>query len=385
MTTLSLPRPYPDELIGSVITRAAIHNALGGKKAVRILRDDQPGGISFFLPSNLADLARRMRLEPRSLLWEHTVFPYAVAYKSAAEVAQLEAAVLEPQTSAAEAKRLNQAGTEGFSALRYCLKCAEEDLHALGESYWRVSHNLPVVHVCLKHDTVLQESPLTPRSSSQIFGQGLPHHQPGGGSSATSAGNLKPEVRLALSRASQICQERRNAHAADWFARHKALAYEKGFLKQGQIATTQLSMDLAAFYGEAYLEGIGSPVVGTVGSWPARLVRLASSPLISPVKHTLLRTFLELSPAGLKPLSYPEKTLGRHRLISDEDFAAKVLEASACVNALKLRISPSALLRALGYWTIYYRNPERYPLARAAVQEFRMTPASAHKPAYVPR
>ena len=385
MTTLSLPPPYPDELIGSVITRAAIHNALSGKKAVGILRNDEPGGLSYCLPANLVDLARRMRLQPRSLLWEHTVFPYAVAYKSAAEVAQLEAVVLEPQASAAEAKRLTQAGIDGVGALRFCVRCMKDDLHTLGESYWRVAHNLPVVHMCLKHGTVLQESAISPRGSSHVFGKGLPHHQPDSAKPNGIGRTLKPEVRLALSRASQICQERRDAHAADWFARHKALAYEKGFLKQGQLATTQLSMDLAAFYGEPYLDGIGSPVVGTVGSWPARLVRLGSSPLISPVKHTLLHTFLELSPAGLKPLSYPEKTLGRHRIIGDEELAKKVLEASGCVNALKLRISPSALLGTLGYWWVYYRNPERYPLARAAVQEFRLTPASAHKPSYKPR
>jgi hypothetical protein len=368
MTAFSLPPPYPDELIGSVITRAAIRNALGGKRAVSTLRNEEPGGISFCLPSNLADLARRMRMAPRSLLWEHTIFPYAVAYKGSQEVEQLEAAVLEPQASAPEVRRLNQAGIDGLRTLRFCVECTKADLHTLGESYWRVSHNLPLAHMCLKHGTVLQESTVSPRGSSHIYGMGLPHHQPRGVKSVGSARALKPEVRLALTRAALICQERRDAHAADWFARHKALAYEKGFLKQGQIATTQLSMDLVAFYGVPYLESIGSPVVGTLGSWPARLVRLGSSPLISPVKHTLLHTFLELSPAGLKPLSYPETTSGRTRLIEDHDLAKEVIEASACVNALKLRISPSALLRAMGYWWVYYRNPERYPLARAAVR-----------------
>lgn len=43
-----------------------------------------------FLPTNLPDLAIQTRTDAKTLLWGHTVFPYAVAFMPTAEVHRLE-------------------------------------------------------------------------------------------------------------------------------------------------------------------------------------------------------------------------------------------------------------------------------------------------------
>jgi hypothetical protein len=42
--------------------------------------------------------------------------------------------------------------------LRVCRQCIRDDLKRHGESYWHRSHQLPGVHICLKHNGELMET-----------------------------------------------------------------------------------------------------------------------------------------------------------------------------------------------------------------------------------
>lgn len=48
--------------------------------------------------------------------------------------------------------------------LRWCARCATDDIHANGRAYWHVTHQLPVSYACPKHHTKLHVSPATPKS-----------------------------------------------------------------------------------------------------------------------------------------------------------------------------------------------------------------------------
>lgn len=45
-----------------------------------------------------------------------------------------------------------------FSYFRFCPKCLEEDLKTNKETYWRMTHQLPSVFLCLKHEEPINES-----------------------------------------------------------------------------------------------------------------------------------------------------------------------------------------------------------------------------------
>ena len=78
-----------------------------------------------FLPTNLPDLAIQTRTDAKTLLWGHTVFPYAVAFMPTAEVHRLEKKLLVgcPADQGSTAS-LVKSVTHGIPEFRYCPRCA---------------------------------------------------------------------------------------------------------------------------------------------------------------------------------------------------------------------------------------------------------------------
>ena len=97
MLGLSLPSPYPGEFVGSVLSRAVIHTGIPPKRLLQKIAGRTRSNYSFFLPSQLNRLAPLMRMDARRLLWEHTAFPYIVAFISPGDVARFESKVIAEQ------------------------------------------------------------------------------------------------------------------------------------------------------------------------------------------------------------------------------------------------------------------------------------------------
>ena len=156
-----LPRPYPDELLYSVIARTAYHYGywsptqlllpLFGSREVIAVPD---------LPSNLAALAERTfdawGLTAEELAARHTLLGYYTYFQGLG----LRQAIL---ASMCERGGFNQVrlGICAGSALnpkrfRLCLQCHHEDRVQYGEAYWHRSHQLPGVLVCDRHGAVLR-------------------------------------------------------------------------------------------------------------------------------------------------------------------------------------------------------------------------------------
>ena len=156
-----LPRPYPDELLYSVIARAAYHYGywsptqlllpLFGSREVIAVPD---------LPSNLAALAERAfhawGLSAEELALRHTLLGYYTHFQGRG----LQQAVLASmyERGGFNQVRLGICAGSALSAKRFrlCLQChAEERARPGGEAYWHRSHQLPGVLVCAQHGTVL--------------------------------------------------------------------------------------------------------------------------------------------------------------------------------------------------------------------------------------
>ena len=158
-----LPRPYPDELLYSVIARTAYHYGywsptqlllpLFGSREVIAVPD---------LPSNLAALAARTfeawGLSAEEIAVRHTLLGYYTHFQGSRVRQDILASMYE--RGGFNQVRLGICAGSAVSPKRFrlCLQCHEEGRMQYGEAYWHRSHQLPGVLVCDRHGVVLHET-----------------------------------------------------------------------------------------------------------------------------------------------------------------------------------------------------------------------------------
>ncbi len=369
---LYFPRPYPDEVSGSVLARAVIHLGLPAGRLLRIVMGRLGGNLSYFLPFPLRPLASAMRLDEEEVLWMHTSFPYVVAFMTSDEVARIRSKALRP---AADARpcclgSLTKSVTHGLSRLRYCPSCVAADVSTYGESYWHRSHLLPAVHVCALHQTVLCNA----APSRRAMYAGLPPGTPGD----FELLEVSPEKMLLLAERSNTLLQRVGTagHNEDLLATYQQLALASGYvISSGQVAGAQLGVDLRRYYGTALLSAAGC-YIRVDGGWPMLMVRPRIGVPFAPVKHVLLRTFLDASPGGQKTVSYErpgkkQRDYGRADAVCADALRERIMVA----QRKNVRLTVEELMVGTGYWSAFRHNRERFPQSRAIVAAFR---ASEH-------
>ncbi len=159
------PRPYPGEILYSVLARCARHLGNLSQTQIDLLlfgveRRKRNIAFSSRLGTVAAKLPAHCGITAEVLLLEHTVFPYY-------------AAIMEPaQRQRAVASRLAATTTASFSGtgwkwfrpgdvLRFCAECYAAMLDSYGEAYWLREHQIPSVLVCPKHGSVLRRADMS--------------------------------------------------------------------------------------------------------------------------------------------------------------------------------------------------------------------------------
>ena len=377
MLALRLPSPYPGELVGSVLSRAVIHTGLPTKRLLQKIAGRTRSNYSFFLPSQLNRLAHLMRMDAHRLLWEHTAFPYLVAFMSPGDVARFESKVIAEQECVGSLSTLIQSVTKGLPALRYCPQCVHDDIVELGESYWHREHCLPATHWCLRHDIALFRSSIGARLASRAYSMGLPQHQRG----EPDEVGLREETARMLATANRELLERRAGDERATFSVYRNLSLSRGFqMTGGDVAGAQMATDLAAFFDDDYLTQLGCPVHEARRPWPALMVRDWLTVPFTPVKHILLRSFLEQSDACPKKLSYrPPGKRPRSMSTLDAQLAMKIQKAAIRANIRNVQTTATKLLAAAGHWSAFRHDRSQFPLTVAELNAFKQTEASEHK------
>ena len=374
MLGLTLPPPYPDELVGSVLCRAAVHLGLSYKQMVPTILGTSQVTLSFFLPSALSRLASLMRKDAEQVLWQNTVFPYAVAFMPREEVERMKRKVLTNDGSLAA---LIQSATNGMTGLRYCPDCVSHDIQTFRESYWHRAHNLPACHVCLVHEQPLHVTSIDMAKSSRACAYGVPQYLSG----APSAPALEITLQHALASSShRLCtapQTAKQSHLEEYHRQAQTKGYE---MKDGQIASSQVSHDLTQFYGEDYLDSLGVGMRSRVKGWPAMMVRPGTTVPFSPVKHVLLRTFLEQCPEGSKELAYrPPGKAPLDPATLDPQLAKMVRRARIRANQRLVTMTATKLMQSTGHWQAFRHKRSQFPLTEAELLAFRASEASERK------
>jgi hypothetical protein len=318
-----------------------------------------------------------MRAEPHKLLWENTAFPYIVAFMAPADVDRLAKKALGQDAQQGSISSLIQSVTQGLPALRYCPDCMVDDIAEQGESYWHRDHCLPATHVCGLHGTRLHLGDFATSIASRAYGMGLPQHQRG----RPEPARVSDTTAQALARRSRELLCRFDGHVADWQAQYRELALAKGFvMASGEVASAQLTTDLQSTYGEDYLAGLGCPVAEPSRSWPALMVRKRIAVPFAPVKHVLIRTFLESCDVSPKTLAYrPPGKVQRDSSSLDEQLARRVRKAVILTNLRNVQTTVTQLIRETGYWSAFRHDRSKFPQTTAELTAFRATEASERK------
>ncbi len=174
--------PHPDEILYSVWAR--LSDVLHYQNEKDILRDlfgsnftpmvDLPCHLGFFFHS----LPSGHSYTLDALINKHTLYPLYAPFLPGDRLRRLQKQMISGN-GLSLLRLIGQLGNASNSTtsplwLRYCPTCVAEDRARYGECYWHRLHQVLGVEVCLKHNTLLEDSAVRTRAyyriaSSQFF------------------------------------------------------------------------------------------------------------------------------------------------------------------------------------------------------------------------
>jgi hypothetical protein len=284
-----LPKPYPDEVLGSVLARGCRYAGIDWAPMVRRATGMRSFKVSFLMPGNMERLGQLTGMTPRELLEKHTFFPYLVAFTDPAHRSELRDKALggprQRQTLGISIQHVVSHGRRR----RFCFQCTNEDIKTYGESYWRRSHMLPGVQVCARH-----ESWLFTTSILIHRGKGTDHLLPSDLTGALPQGRVRQGALYSFALESQkalLTSPNRSYSPGDYRAAATVLGYA-GDSGLNMVFTKRFAEDLQVFFGRPLLRELRCDWKRSVRTpWPTILLR--STPKVSPPKHILIRTFFK--------------------------------------------------------------------------------------------
>ncbi len=335
-----IPRPFPDELLYSIIARAARYlghwspkgllDAVYGCRGI-LASPDLPGSLA--LIEELALNTWGMTLEELAL--RHTLVGYYTHFLGSAERHVIVKAMA--RTSAHLQVRLGICASVvcSVASFRLCPACVEEDLQRYGETYWRRAHHLPGALVCAHHGVSLYACavPFRPLGRYEHVAA-LPAMLKGGSGPLLSRSNDLPAA-MALACDGMVLLDAAPAPGGpchDYRVPLAALDYQG---RHGGLA--RLREDFRENWGGNLLETLFKP--GTSGNyltWLAEVMRKPRRPL-DPLKHILLRRFLSsaaVARAEQDRAHQSTKTWGIYRLDALRQEAASLQKFGLTINAV---------------------------------------------------
>ena len=304
------PRPYPDEILYSLLARYRRHTCeLSFKRSCRALFGKRGVTASVYFQSHIRQLYQRIKhLFPYSeqdLVHNHTFLPFFTAYTTP-EVAQ----------RAYESSLKNRGGAlnvllgtaansvELPSVLKFCPACLNSDFERYGETYWRRLHQLPGVLGCHEHSHPLYESlvAVTQRNRHVFIAATRRNCRNSGNSGALVYENYSgvfDDIARAYQRivSGKIRMESHEQRTARYFA----LLKKKGFVKgRDSVAQEKLFESFSNYYSSELLEILFSSVDISDDSCWLKAISRKHRKSFSPVRHFLFSQFLNALPDARK-------------------------------------------------------------------------------------
>lgn len=285
---MHLLRPYPDELLGSLLHRASRQFGLSAPQLTRSLSGRAHSYYPIFI-TRCVGFADACGMDFTDFLRSHTLLPYMTAFMQEGQQQAVFA-------SFHQGRRSGYAITneciiaDALPYLRFCRECRASDLLLYGEAYWHRSHQLPAVVFCLKHGRPLQVSNLQTIDSTET-------HTPADVSFAAVTNHHLPfDTRYHIAKLSAAALYGVPS-TQDWPGFYMKWATSLGYMK-GDSCFDPISLvrDMKDFYGPTFLRKVGLTIdVKNLDSWPALLFRRSNRPSTT-LKNILLQAFLTSAP-----------------------------------------------------------------------------------------
>ena len=286
-----LPKPYPDEIISSVVARASLHSGISISKLMSTTFGDNRSKTPLLISKEIHRLALFSGIEAEEVLLNHTIFPYSVAFMDPRTKDKLKAKFLGAHCADYCLGLPPIYNSNRHLFLRVCQDCVKEDIKRFGESYWRRSHILPGTFLCPTHGTVLRAEVALPRVNCFRNKFKLPHQV----ECKSIPINLAENIQMAISQLSwkalegKICESRPLSNIYN--ERALSLGYRQ---PSGLVCTVTLAHILRDLFGPTLLNHMGCSLPeGRNSGWIGVLLAPLKRHCISTPMHILMQAFLE--------------------------------------------------------------------------------------------
>lgn len=280
---MQLPKPYPDELVGSILMRGSRWTGLTFQRLLEHLAGESVSSHSMLMPS-YPGIAHACGLEPQELVKHHSLFPYAVAFLPAVE---REASF---QTFARRSRQPSvgariQKVVRNSRLLKLCPECVAEDMGVFGESYWHCLHQLDGYLYCVKHARCMVTAPLALRTRQQVM--------------PNEVRSISRPLLVDASPATLVDVSAGVRDAFYWFhtpptdlrAHYFEAAVVNGYCQGPRRFLAQdLGRAISRHFGAGLLDALGCGATDGQYGWPGRMFRRSPGPF-APIKHVLLHEF----------------------------------------------------------------------------------------------
>lgn len=304
---LTIPKPYPDELLYSILVRYYIRSGYGRVSKVQVKLFDtlpqQPWDI--FLPSNLNRLTRKLwtkaKYIPDYFIQNHTLYPFYSQFLIPIEAELLRRVMIQQDNASISmiAKIPLDVDKAHQSYLKFCPKCFEQESDELGEAYWHRAHQIPGIVLCPDHEVPLLNSTVCLNSKALHYVAADSDTCPIKGSEPCYTDLTKYRMTAYTETLERLLNRHLPFRGLAWLRkRYQDYALQKGFLKF-ETATnftfdeTKFFEELCNFYGEEFLDNI-LPVSfqSSKHQFMQCLLACDLSQTIDRVRHILLIIFL---------------------------------------------------------------------------------------------
>lgn len=160
-----MPRLYDDELLYSWLARYHLYSGNAGpSQTMKELFGNERAIAVPDLPTNLFYLNEKVKHftdgHAIHFLLNHTFYFYYSNFLDGLLKNGIQEIMLEGEVKGSLHMLTGMMAStiKENSCFRFCPICTDEDLNHLGETYWRLTHQLPGVYFCTKHSVLLQNS-----------------------------------------------------------------------------------------------------------------------------------------------------------------------------------------------------------------------------------
>jgi TniQ len=367
------PRPYPDELSGSLIVRARRHLGLTRYQMMTLISGRRDTHLPFMFSGLLPRIAELARLDEEELLVAHTPFCHLTAFMSRMATVRLRDQLIRKSDRDDRCYvRLNRMATEGDVYRRFCRVCAESEHSVFGEPYWHRTHNLPGVDVCLTHGCALQRVPVTLIHG----GFGLYEWLPLEGQSEPVAPKARQSLlrKIAMDAARLLSPD--GPRRADWGEIYRQRVLELGYPPDRDFESVMetLRWCCVRFFGDLYLRAhdLGLALPGDK-VWVPSLLAPHVEPTITSLKHVLFQIFLDGTDGPVRPVLNRRGLAQSARAEDDAKIARRLIEQIQHIKTEGQKCNFKTLLVNAGGWEAYRVHRRGYPKMRAVLDEFLKT------------